>query len=156
MSISKITCTVAVLTMLSACSSNKTNEWFVTHNGNMPTNERISKLEIGDSKDEVVRLLGAPSNVVSFDKNTWIYMSSDVKRVAFFAPEEIDRDVLTIKFSDKDKVIDISRLTKKDGQEIAINEHKTETLGQEQGFFEKYFGGVGQYNPFMGRNNSAL
>lgn len=156
MSINKMICTFSALALLGACSSATRDEWFVTHNGNMPTNERIAKLEVGDSKDEVVRLLGAPSTVVSFDKNTWIYMSSDVKRVAFFAPEEVERDVLTIKFNDNDKVSDINRLTKNDGQEVAINEHKTETLGQEQGFFEKYFGGVGQYNPFMGRNSSSL
>ena len=89
------TCSL-VLLLASGCSTEKANEWFVTHNGNMPTNERISRIEVGDSKEEVRQILGSPSSVVSFDKNTWIYMSSDVRRIAFFAPEEIDRDVLTV------------------------------------------------------------
>ena len=156
MSITKIISTVSVVALLSACSTSKTNEWFITHNGNMPTNERISRIEEGNSKNEIIRLLGAPSNIVSFDKNTWIYMSSEVKQVAFFAPEEVSRDILTIKFDDNNNVVDITRLSKKDGQEIIINQSKTDAFGQEQGFFEKYFGGVGQYNPFGKSNSSSL
>lgn len=148
-------CSLA-LVLTTSCSSTKTDDWFVTHNGNMPTEERIAKVGVGASQDEVRQVLGAPSTVVSFDKNTWIYMSSDVKRVAFFAPEEINRDVLTIRFNDVNKVSEISRLGKAQGQEIAVNEDKTEALGQEQGFFSKFFGGVGQYNPFMGGQQSRL
>ena len=129
---------------LSGCA----NEWFVTHNGNMPTNERISKLNVGQTKQEVRQILGSPSSVVSLDQNTWIYMSSDIKRVAFFKPEEISRDVLTIKFNKDEKVEDITRLKKENGREIIISQDETPTLGQQPGFFEKYFGGVGQYMPF--------
>lgn len=149
------TCSL-VLLLASGCSTEKANEWFVTHNGNMPTNERICRIEVGDSKEEVRQILGSPSSVVSFDKNTWIYMSSDVRRIAFFAPEEIDRDVLTVKFNDNDEVQEISRLSKNDGEQINVNPDETEALGQEPGFFQKYFGGVGQYNPFGMRNSSAL
>ena len=106
----------------------------------MPTNDRISQLKPGQSKEEVLSLLGAPSSVVSLDKNTWIYMSSEVKQVAFFKPTEIDRDVLTIKFDKYDQVADIDRLNKKNGTEVAVSTDATQTLGQEPGFFEKYFG----------------
>ena len=114
----------------------------------MPTNERISQVNVGQSKQQVQQVLGTPSSVVSLDQNTWIYMSSDIKRVAFFEPEEISRDVLTIKFNKYDKVADIKRLKKENGREITVSSDETPTLGQEPGFFEKYFGGVGQYMPF--------
>lgn len=157
MSINKLICSAAfALVLTGGCTTEKTNEWFVTHNGNMPTAERISQIKVGDSQNEVRQVLGAPSTVVSFDKNTWIYMSSDIKRVAFFAPEEVDRDVLTIKFNDDNQVIEISRLDKEKGHAVDVSSDSTETYGQEPGFFRKYFGGVGQYNPFGGRNNSSL
>ena len=156
MSINKILCTFSMLAVLASCSTEKTNEWFVTHNGNMPSPEKISQVELGDSKNEVRDVLGSPSTVVSFDRNTWIYMSSDIKRVAFFAPEEIDRDILTIKFNDNDQVVDISRLNKENGAVVEVSEEETATYGQDPGFFRKYFGGVGQYNPFGMRNNSSL
>ena len=88
MSTTKFLLSCSLVCFLSACSSAKTNEWFVSHNGNMPSEERIAEVSEGDSQDKVLQVLGAPSTVVSFDKNTWIYMSSDIKRVAFFAPEE--------------------------------------------------------------------
>lgn len=156
MSINKLLCTAGLVLLLAACSTERTNEWFVTHNGNMPTEERIGQIKVGASREAVRNILGAPSTVVSFDKNTWIYMSSDIKRIAFFSPEEINRDVLTIKFNDKDEVAEITRLTKADGKTVQVSTDATETLGQEPGFFQKYFGGVGQYNPFMNSTSTGL
>ena len=145
MSINKVVLLSAFLmSFSSACSS----DLFITHNGNMPSNERIAQIRVGQSKSEILNILGSPSSVVSLDRNQWIYMSSDIKRVAFFAPKEVDRDVLTIQFNDQGKVSEIERLTKKDGKEIKVSTNKTETLGHNPGFFRKYFGGVGQYMPF--------
>ena len=140
------------LFLTSACSK----DLFITHNGNMPSEERIAQIEPGIDKNTVLQTLGAPSSVVSFDKNTWIYMSSDVRRIAFFAPEEINRDVLTIKFNDEGEVVAVNRLNKQNGQEIAVNTDETKAYGQNPGFFQKYFGGVGQYNPFGRVNSSQL
>lgn len=155
MSTSKFVLALFCSVSLAACSSSKQEEWFVSHNGNMPSEERISRIEKGASKDEVAAVLGAPSAVISFDENTWIYMSSDVKRVAFFKPEEVDRNILKISFNQDDKVAAIARLTKKDGKDIVPAKDKTEVKGQNPGFFRKYFGGVGQYNPFAGQNNAG-
>jgi len=150
MSISKVFLLNAFLIMFSsACSS----DTFITHNGNMPSNARIDRIKTGQSKSEVQSILGAPSSIVSLDRNTWIYMSSDIKKVAFFAPKEVDRDVLTIRFDKQDRVMEIERLSKKNGTEVAVCEDKTETVGHNPGFFRKYFGGVGQYMPFPTNNN---
>ena len=146
MSINKVLLSGLLICSLSACS----RDLFITHNGNMPSNERIEQVKLGQSKYEVKSILGSPSTVVSFDKNTWIYMSSDIERIAFLAPKEVSRDVLTIKFNEQNEVIDIDRMSEKDGKQVAISEDKTETLGQQQGFFKRFFGGVGSYMPFPG------
>ena len=151
MSTNKIALTVFCISILCSCSTSKQNEWFVTHNGNMPSEERIAKIEKGSSKDDVLQILGTPSTVAAFDENTWIYMSSDIKRVAFFKPQEIDRNILKIKFDSNDNVTKITRLNKDNGIDINPAKEKTEVKGQEPGFFQKYFGGVGQYNPFSGQ-----
>lgn len=147
MSTSKIAVTLSLALFISACSSSKTDEWFVSRNGNMPTDDKIEQISKGDSQSKVLDVLGAPSSVISLDRNTWIYMSSEVKRVAFFAPTEVSRDVLTIRFDDAGKVSEVSRLDKSCGNEVAVNQDKTEAYGEKVGFFRKYFGGVGQYNP---------
>ncbi len=155
MSTNKIVLAVFCLSLLGACSASQHEEWFVTHNGNMPAEERIARVEKGFSQDEVMQILGAPSSVVSFDENTWLYMSSDIKRIAFSKPEEVDRNILKITFDANGNVAQITRLTKADGREITPDEEKTAVNGQDPGFFRKYFGGVGQYNPFAGQNSGA-
>ena len=152
MSTSKIVLGLLCCVILSACSAAKQNEWFVNRNGNMPTEERIAKIKNGSTRDEVLKVLGAPSAMVSFNENTWIYMSSDIKRVAFARPEEINRDILRLQFDDNGKVIEVSRLSKDDGKEIAPCQEKTEVKGENLGFFRKYFGGVGQYNPLAAQS----
>lgn len=124
---------------------------FLTHCGNMPSSERIAKVKIGDSKQQVISLLGSPSSVVSLDQNTWIYMSSDIRKIAFMSPQEVNRDVLTISFNKDGYVNGIDRLAKQNGKEIDVNTDRTETLGHNPGFFEKFFGGLGgNYMPFPG------
>ena len=155
MSTNKIILGLLCCLALSACSAAKQKEWFVNHNGNMPTEDRIAKIKTGSTKDDVLQLLGAPSATISFDEKTWIYMSSDIKRVAFKKPEEINRDILKLRFNDEDKVIEVARLNKEDGKDISTCEEKTEVKGENIGFFRKYFGGVGQYNPLAGQNQAG-
>ena len=155
MSTNKIVLGLLCFTILSACSTAKQNEWFVVNNGNMPSDDRIAKIERGISKNDVLQYLGAPSAVVSFDEKTWIYMSSDIKRVAFAKPQEINRRILKLRFDDNDNLVDIVRLDKNAGKEIDICQDKTEVKGEHLGFFRKYFGGVGQYNPLAGQNQSG-
>lgn len=149
MSINKVSIlALTALLSLSACSSNK--EWFISHNGNMPSEERIAKLSVGQYKEDVLENLGSPSSVVSLDQNTWIYMSADVEQVAFFKPEEVDRDILIVRFDEQNKVKEISRISDEDGQKVAISDDETPTLGERPGFFKRVFGGVGSYSPFSG------
>ena len=155
MSTSKIVLGLLCCVVLSACSTAKQNEWFVNRSGNMPTAERIAKVKNGSTKDEVLKILGAPSAMVSFDEKTWIYMSSDIKRVAFAKPEELRRDILRLRFDDANKVVEIAHLDKNDGKEIVPCQDKTEVKGENLGFFRKYFGGVGQYNPLAAQSQAG-
>lgn len=132
-----------MIAFTTSCSS----DLFITHNGNLPINEKIAQVEIGQSKEKVKSILGAPSTIISFDKNTWIYMSADIKKVAFFMPEEVSRDVLTIRFNNSDKVNEITRLTKENGKIIEVSEDATQTPGHTPGFFTKFFGGTTKYAP---------
>lgn len=155
MSTSKMILGLLCCAVLCSCSATKQKEWFVNHNGNMPTEERIAKIKAGSTKDEVLQVLGAPSAMISFDEKTWIYMSSDIKRIAFKKPEEISRDILRLRFNNEDRVIEVARLDKSDGKNLTPCEDKTEVKGENLGFFKKYFGGVGQYNPLAGQNQAG-
>ncbi len=139
---------LSISLMVSACSS----DLFLVHNGNMPANEKISEIRMGQSKQDVMNILGAPSLTTGLSDDHWIYMASTVKKVAFFRPEELDRKVLAISF-DNGQISKIEKLSLADGNNFKIDTHTTQTTEQEQGFFRKYFGGVGSYMPFGGTNS---
>ena len=139
---------LSISLLLSACS----NDLFLVHNGNMPANEKISEVHLGQSKQDVMNILGAPSLTTGLSDDHWIYMASTVKKVAFFRPEELDRKVLAISF-DNGQISKIEKLSLADGNNFKIDTHTTQTTEQEQGFFRKYFGGVGSYMPFSGTNS---
>lgn len=136
------------LMFVSACS----NDWFLVHNGNMPVNEKIADVHLGQSKQDVMNILGAPSLTTGLSDDHWIYMASTMKKVAFFRPEELNRKVLAITFDDG-QISKIEKLTLADGNNLKIDTDITEATEQEQGFFRKYFGGVGSYMPFGGTNS---
>ncbi len=139
---------ISMLFLTSACSS----DLFLVHNGNMPAQEKIDEIRLGQSKQDVMNILGAPSLTTGLSDDHWIYMASTTKKVAFFRPEELERKVLAISF-DNNKISKIERLNLADGNKLPIDTDTTQTTEQEQGFFRKYFGGVGTYMPFGGTNS---
>lgn len=150
MSTNKIFFLSLVLLSLSACAK----DTFVSYTGNMPSEDKIERINIGMDKAQVREILGSPSSVVPLDRDTWIYMSAEIEQIAFMKPKEIDRKLLVIKFNEAGKIDDIEHIDQAKGKEIQISEQETATPEQEQGFFRKYFGGVGQFTPF-GNSNSA-
>ena len=134
---------ICILAFLGACSS----DIFLDRNGNMPDQEKVNAVSIGQTKAEVRAILGAPSAVAALSDDHWIYMSSTIKRVAFLRPDEIDRNVLALTFQN-DRVSKIEKRTLDDANDITINKDETKSADHEIGFFRKYFGGVGNYMPF--------
>ncbi len=143
MSTYKIFFLSAALLTLAACAK----DTFVTNTGNMPSEDKIERLSTGMPQEQVREILGSPSSVVSLDRNTWIYMSADIEQIAFMRPQETERRLLVVKFDDSGKVADIKHIDKSKGKELQVSEQETATPEQEQGFFRKYFGGVGTYTP---------
>ncbi len=145
MSINKVFfSTVASFFLLAACS----NEYFVQTEGNMPSKNDIMQIKRGMPQSEVRRIMGSPSVISSLDHRTWIYMNSTMERMAFFEPQELDRNVVAIEFDHDGKVQKVVQLTKENGKNITISKDATPVMGSEETFMEKYFGGVG-YMPIQ-------
>jgi len=134
---------IAALLVLNGCSS----DYFNQTEGNLPSQRDVSSLKKGMSQDEVRKILGSPSVISSLDHRSWIYMNSTMKRVAFFKPEEVERNVVTVEFDLDGKVEKVIQLTKDNGVEIIVSKDETPVMSNEEGFMQKYFGGVGQYMP---------
>lgn len=131
---------LAALMINTACSS----DLFLDHTGNMPEESHIKQIHLGQTKEDVYMLLGAPSVVAGLSSNNWIYMESSIRRIAFMRPTELERNILALQFKDN-KLVDITKRTLEDANNISIDTDETKPADREVGFFRKYFGGVGQY-----------
>jgi len=98
-----------------------------------------------DTKATVLSRLGSPSEVSTFDPNTWYYISQVTQYESFYKPQVIRRDVTVIAFNKADdKVSALSTLSLKDGRVIAYNGRETPTRGRELTVLEQLLGSLGQ------------
>lgn len=136
--------TLAGILLLGACST----DYFNQTEGNMPTKDDILAIKQGMSQSDVRKIMGSPSAVSSLDHKTWIYMNSTMKRMAFFEPEELERNTVAVEFNLDGQVERVVQIDKESGREIALCTDETPVMGTEETFMEKYFGGVG-YMPMQ-------
>ena len=119
----------------------------VATRGSLPPADAVDSLQVGvQTKDQVVQLLGSPSNVGTFSDNTWYYIGAKLEQAAFFRPSPLEQQVLQIKFDDNGVVREVRKLGLDDAQQVALNSNETPTAGKELGFFEQLFGNVGRFN----------
>lgn len=145
-------CSLTAAMILGACST----DYFNQTEGNMPSKSDIMALKRGMTQSEVRDIMGSPSVVTSLDHRTWIYMNSTMKRMAFFKPEELERNIVAVEFNLDGNVEKVVQLTKENGKEIIISTDETPVSGTEESFMEKYFGGVGYMPVQPTKENNGL
>ncbi len=113
--------------------------------GYVPVAEDVASLSIGDSQDSVLARLGAPTTRGLEGTNAWYYISSKVRRVAFLAPKEFERQIVAITFSGT-RVASIERYGLEDGRLIDLDRNVTVTDGRKLTFFEQFLGNIGNFS----------
>lgn len=135
---------LALAGVLGACSAR------VSNNGNMVSDDRLQTLSVGrTSEDDVLRVLGTPTAVATFDRNTWYYVGQVTSRVGPFRPEPIERRVVTVRFDDGGVLAGVETRSLEDGNEVAVVDRATPTPGTEMSLIQQIFGNVGRF-PGMG------
>lgn len=125
---------------LSACATS------VAQRGNVPDPEKLEQVKPGNTKDEVVQLIGSPSTIGTFTDKRWYYISRKTEKVAFFNPTTIDQQVIEVAFDEQDKVQEIKRLNLADAQDIDIVQRSTPTAGKSITVFDQLIGNLGKFN----------
>lgn len=126
---------------LSACSN------VVDHRGFSPTPGSVEKLEVGaQSREDVVRLIGSPSAVATFNPNIWYYINETQEYWAFLKPRITEQKVIQITFNDSGRVEGIKNYDLKDGEDISMVRRITPTSGKELTILEQILGNVGRFS----------
>ena len=128
------------LSLITACAPR------VTTTGNLPAAERLSEIDLGETrKRDVADLLGSPSIIPAFDQNVWLYVSQRREEIAFFEPEITDQKVVLIRFDERDQAISIARYTLADSREVEPSERVTPTSGKDLTVLQQMFGNLGRF-----------
>jgi outer membrane protein assembly factor BamE (lipoprotein component of BamABCDE complex) len=122
-------------------------ETIIDHRGFAPTPGSVEKLEVGaQSREDVIRLIGTPSAVATFNPNVWYYISQQQATFAFFKPEISEQHVMQLTFNDAGRLTTLKNYDLKDGQDIAMVARITPTAGKELTILEQLLGNVGRFS----------
>ncbi|MBM3564619.1 MAG: outer membrane protein assembly factor BamE [Alphaproteobacteria bacterium] len=109
--------------------------------------ERLAKVETGKTnRDQVLEILGSPSNSSTFGSEVWFYISQEVHATLFFRPEVHDRKVIAVAFDEGGVVSGIETFGIEDGRVVRPVDRVTPTTGHELTIFEQVLGNFGRFS----------
>ena len=115
------------------------------NNGYVPSDEELALIEVGkDTREIVAATLGRPSGEGLLNDVGWFYVQSRWKHYGAMAPKEIDRQVVSITFSEAGVVENVERFGLQDGQVVALSRRVTSSNIRGAGFLKQLLGNIGR------------
>nr|MCU0905135.1 outer membrane protein assembly factor BamE [Tabrizicola sp.] len=106
---------------VTACSAVYRNHGYV------PTEQDLALVEVGkDTRETVGQKIGRPSTSGLLNDDGWFYVQSRYKLLGPRQPQEVDRQVLAVTFTEAGVVENISLYGLEDGKVVEISRRVTE------------------------------
>ena len=129
---------ILMIAVLIGCTTNPV--------GDVPSDVRVHAIKAGrHTKEDVSRLLGSPTSITLFEKESWLYIESKEQNRIFLPAKEVERKVVKITFDANGTVSKIKELTLDDGQKIAIDETITPVRGKNLSVIDELIGNFGRF-----------
>lgn len=114
--------------------------------GNTVDQAKLAQIKPGVLDRSGVReLLGSPTNVATFNAETWYYISQKDRAIAFSKPQPLTRNVVAISFNDAGRVAKVKKYSLADARKIEPTNRKTPTPGQELSLIQQLIGNIGRF-----------
>lgn len=112
----------------------------VNQRGYLPDSASEASIKPGtDTETTVQARLGDPSTRAVFGTDSWYYISSVERQLAFFDAKTQRRSIFAIHFDKDGKVVDTRHFSLADGHVIAFEERTTPAKGRELTFLQQLF-----------------
>ena len=116
------------------------------NHGYVPTDVDMEAIQVGVStQDDVASMIGRPSAAALLNDNGWYYVQSRFKQVGPKKPEEIDRQVVAITFTEAGVVENVERFGLAEGRVVPLSRRVTDTNIQGVSFLRQLFSSFGQF-----------
>ena len=139
--------TVIILLILAGCQT-------VDVRGQFVSDEAINEINTKKpDKNEVIDMIGTPTYIPDYTKNTWYYIQGSLSKRAWFDPKVIKQRVVKIMFNSKSKVLEAVLLEDLQNENITALGHYTKTHGTEQSGIQKFVKNIGRFNQTTNSSN---
>lgn len=131
-----------VLVALAACSTLTRNHGYV------PTEADLATVEVGvDTRETVTEKVGRPSASGLLNDVGWFYVQSRWEYRGAFEPREVDRQVVSITFSENGTVSNIERFGLERGKVVPLSRRITESSVKGLSVIQQLLGSFGRIAP---------
>ena len=132
---------IAALSFVLACTP------LVRNHGYIPPAEDLTQIVVGqDTRESVRALVGPPSADGVQRGGDFYYVQSKFRTLAFFQPEEIERQVLAIRFNPNGVVKNIERYGLEDGKVVVLFSRVTDTGVRDTTFIRQLLESIGRFD----------
>ena len=127
--------------LIAGCSLMGTNRV-----GDAPEEVRVNAIKPKKhSKEDVARLLGSPTSITLFEKESWLYIESVEQKRLFLLPKEIERNVIQVTFNKDNLVESVHKYKMEDGKKIAYDKDATPVEGKDLSVVDELVGNFGRF-----------
>ena len=117
------------------------------HHGYVPLPADLATIQVGvDTRDTVADRVGTPTTGGVLSDGGYYYVRSSFRTFAFLEPEEIDREVLAITFTDAGVVRNVARYGLEDGRIITLEQRVTEDNVPDRTFIQQLLRNLGNFD----------
>lgn len=136
---------LAGMAVLSSLALSACTPTIATH-GHTLDEAAVAQIEPGrSSRQDVLRLLGSPSSLASFDDDAWYYVSQRTEKVSFYQEDLVEQDVITVTFNERDLVDEVQRHGLEQAAAVDPVDRVTPTAGEAPSVLEQFIGNIGRF-----------
>jgi outer membrane protein assembly factor BamE (lipoprotein component of BamABCDE complex) len=124
----------------------------VTKHGHYFHDTDLQQISPGMNQEQVRQVLGTPTTTASVGTgNAFYYISNTTSQSAFFAPQEIDRQILAVYFSRTAQVERVAQYGLKDGKVFDFISRTTPSANtNDEGILKSLFRNLGKRGSIFG------
>ncbi len=99
------------------------------------------------TKSKVLQLMGSPTIISDLDgQETWIYYAQDAKKLLFFKPDIVNREIVTLSFDNADILSKLEKYNIDNEEKLNFSQKYTQVKSRDPGLFKLIFGNIGRVN----------
>lgn len=120
---------------------------FANH-GYIPPAEDLELIEVGrDTRETVADKVGVPASSGVLTNSGYYYVRMRTRTIGPLAPQEVDREVVAISFSDRGIVENVERFGLERGQVVPLSRRVTTSAVSDNNFLRQLLSNIGRFNP---------